>query len=116
MSDDTPVGRDGTTKVRKESKDVAVPVAHRAGDGAAEKRLVQALLMILDEFPHLVDRLDAAEIALALRLSPREEPVPAKDDPVAARLRFDRLPQHQRQLESGTLPRHPDDVTTVLLV
>ena len=40
----------------------------------------------------------------------------AEDDAVAAGIVLDRLAQHQRQLEAGPLPGHPDDLAAVLLV
>ncbi len=72
--------------------------------------------MVLDELAHLVDGLDAADVALALRVAPGEQAVAAEDDAVAAGIVLDRLAQHQRQLEAGPLPRHPDDLAAVFLV
>ena len=40
----------------------------------------------------------------------------AEDDAVAAGIVLDGAPQHQRQLEPGPLPGHPDDPAAVLLV
>jgi hydrogenase expression/formation protein HypC len=44
--------------------------------------LRRATLVLTDEFAHLIDGGDAAQIARLRRVSPREQPVPAEDDPV----------------------------------
>src|SRR5215831_9101807 len=69
--------------------------------------------MLLDEFPHLIDRPDAVHVALALGVAPRKQAVTAEDDAVAAGTGLDRLAEHQCQLESGTLPRYPGDPASV---
>ncbi len=51
-----------------------------------------------------------------LRLAPREQPMSAEHDAVAARRRLDGFLEHQRELESRPLPRHPRDAPAVLLV
>jgi hypothetical protein len=65
--------------------------------------------MRVDEHAHLVDRAEAARVALALRVAPREETVAAEHDSVAPGMLLDRAAQHERELESGALPREPDD-------
>src|SRR5439155_1407280 len=52
---------------------------------------------------------EAVLIAVALRLAPGEETVAREHDAVASGIVVEGAPQHQRELESGTLPRHPYD-------
>jgi hypothetical protein len=115
VTDRTPVGRDHAAEVRKHLGDGRVAIADRGSDHrAAEPRTAASALVLLDELAHVIDRPDAVHVALALRLSPREQAVTAEDDAVAAGSRLDGLSQHQRQLESGTLPGHPRDPTPVV--
>src|SRR6185436_19081224 len=72
--------------------------------------------VIRNEFAHLVDGAYARQIAVPLCGAPREQPVAAEDDAVAARHGLDRFPEHQRQLETRTLPGDPDDATAVARV
>src|SRR5206468_9733850 len=72
--------------------------------------------VIFDELAHLVDRLDAVPVAILLRVAPGEEPMAAEHDAVASRLFRHRVPQHQRQLETGTLPGHPDDPSAIATI
>jgi hypothetical protein len=83
----------------------ALRLARRRRRRAAEERPGRPLGVILHELAHLIDGLDAAEIRLLLRLAPREQTVSAEHDAVAPGRRLDSLPQHQRELESGPLPR-----------
>ncbi len=99
-----------------------IPIDERLAAGRGRRRRSTkerpsgALRVVLHELTHLIDGLDAVEIRLLLRLAPREQSMPAEHDPVAARRRLDRLLQHQRQLESRALPRHPGDAPAILLV
>ena len=52
-------------------------------------------LMRCDELPKFIDGSDAVQIALALRVSPREQAVAAKYDAIAVRVIRHRLLQHQ---------------------
>src|SRR5207249_1221464 len=61
-----------------------------------------------DELPQAVDDREAAPVALARGLAPGEKAMAAEHDPVAAEVTIDRLAQHQGQLETGALPRDPD--------
>ena len=110
--DDTAPRRYGKT-----SATAASTSAHGAGDRRpAERRPSGALRVLLDELAHLIDGGDAAHVALALRHAPGEEPVPAEDDAVAAGLLVHGALEHQRQLETGALPRDPRDIAAVLAV
>src|SRR5262249_58156878 len=89
-------------------------------DAARHRRAAEARTLtprvLVDEFPHLIDRLDAVPVAVALRVAPREQAVAAEHDAVGARMPGDGRFQHHRQLEAGALPRHPDDPSSVALV
>ena len=80
---------------------------------AAKKR---ALLPAQNEFAHLVDGKNAAEIAVALRCSPSEESVSAKKDSIGARIVPDSFFDEQSEFKSGALPRDPDDLAVEFLV
>ena len=116
VRDHAPVRRHRPAQIRQDAVDERRAVRGRLGRRAAEERTARALGVILHELAHLIDGLDAAEIRLFLRLAPREQAVSAEHDAVAPRVRLDRLPQHQRELESGPLPGHPRDAASVLLV
>src|SRR6185369_11889640 len=83
---------------------------------AAESRASATLLVLIEEVAHLIDGADAVQITLLLRLPPREQPVAPEDQAVAARVRVDGFPQHQRELEAWALPRDPDDLPSELTV
>ncbi len=116
VRDHAAVRRHGAAQVWQQRAGERFAVGRGGGGGAAELRLAGALGMLLDELAHLVDGLDAADVALALRVAPGEQAVAAEDDAVAAGIVLDRLAQHQRQLEPRPLPWHPDDLAAVLLV
>ena len=117
VADRPPARRSGAAQVGQDRRRrrLAIDRRRRHGD-AAELRPAGALLVLVDELAHLLDGHQAAEVGLALRLAPREEAVAAENQAVGIRLRFDRAAEHQRQLEPGPLPRHPDDLAAVLLV
>src|SRR5262249_26120121 len=77
--------------------------------GPTERRPTVANSVLLDELTHLIDRLDAVQVAVALGVPPCEESVAAEHETIAARIRVDCPAQHQRQLEAGTLPGDPDE-------
>ncbi len=116
MRDDAPVRRHRAAQIRQDPVDERFAPRRGRRRGPAEERPSGALAVVLHELAHLIDGLDAVDVRFLLRLAPREQPVPAEHDPVAARSRVDSLPQHQRQLEPGPLPRHPRDAPAVLLV
>ena len=64
--------------------------------------------MILDELSHLVDRLDAVQIAVFLGVAPGEQPVAAEQHAVASGMRGHGAPQHHAELETRPLPWQPD--------
>src|SRR4051812_38395473 len=114
MRNHTAVRRHDAAKVRQQRRDRALAIAdHGADFDAAERRLARAPRVFLDKVAHFVDGANAAHIAFALRLAPGEEPVTAEDEAVAAGRGLDRTLQHQRELESRPLPRHPDDLPAV---
>ena len=116
VSDDAPVRRNSAAQCRQDPRDQRLPFGRRARSRAAEERTPGALRVILHELAHLIDGLDAAQICFVLRLAPREEPVTAENNAVAARRFADGLAQHEGQLEPWPLPGHPDDLAAVLLV
>ena len=60
-----------------------------------------------DELADLVDQRDGSQIALALRLSPREQAVAAKYDAVAVWIVAYCLAKHKPEFKAGTLPWNP---------
>src|ERR1700757_342757 len=73
-------------------------------------------LMLLDEFTHLVDGLDAVQIAFPLRHSPREEAVASEDQAFDAGVLFDGSSDQKRQFKTRTLPRNPNDLAVEFLI
>ncbi len=65
--------------------------------------------MGLNEFAHLIDGANAIEITLALRHSPGEQAMAAKDQTLRPGVILYCLFDQQRQFKPGTLPRNPDD-------
>ena len=61
---------------------IAAATAARSRDladrAAAEQRVLRPSLMFVDELAHLVDGADAVQVALLLRLAPREQAVAAR--------------------------------------
>src|SRR3954462_12144978 len=82
---------------------------------AAEQRALLRL-MPKDEFAHLVDRVNAVQIAIALCHAPCEETMTAKDQPFGACVVLHRPLDEQCQFKSRTLPRHPDDLAPKFFV
>src|SRR5690349_7303886 len=72
--------------------------------------------MRCDELPKLIDGSNAVQIALALRVAPREQAMSAKYDPIAVRVFGHRLLQHQAQFKSRSLPGQPYHVASESLV
>src|SRR5256885_10768054 len=66
-------------------------------------------LMPLNEFAHLINSVDAIQVAFALRHAPGEETMTAKNQPFHPWSILHRSFDHEGQFESGTLPRNPDD-------
>src|SRR3954462_8312862 len=65
--------------------------------------------MPLNEFAHLINRMDAIQVAFALRHAPGEEAMTAKNQPFRPCGILHRSFEHEGQFESGTLPWNPDD-------
>jgi len=72
--------------------------------------------MPLDELSNLVDDGDGIEVALALRIAPREQTMTAEDDAVAAGILLDRPLQHHGQLKTRPLPGYPGELMAEFLV
>src|SRR6202035_992468 len=83
--------------------------------GSAEQRTLFRLVSE-NEFAHLIDGVNAIQVAIALRRSPGEQPVAAEDETLRFGIVFDGSLNQERQLESGTLPRHPHDFAIEFLV
>ncbi len=117
MRDGAPVRRHGAAQIRQNGRGRRGPIATpRTDRTATELRITGLPGVIVDELPHLIDRPDAVHVALLLSVAPGKQAVATEDDAVAARMFLDGAPQHERQLEAGTLPGHPDDRAAVLLV
>src|SRR5882672_7741378 len=74
------------------------------------------LSMRLYKLAHLVNGTDTVQVAIALRVPPREQAMPPQDDAVGVGIGLNRAIQHQSQLKPGTLPRNPHDIALELLV
>src|SRR5437773_4285791 len=72
--------------------------------------------MLEDKLSHLVDRANAVQVTLPLRVAPREQPVPPEDKALSSGILRDRLFEHQGQLKPGTLPWQPGDLSSKLAV
>ena len=116
VRDDAAVRGHGAAQVRQQRRDDRLAIRDRPTPPRRRTARGRPVRVLLDELPHLIDGRDAADVALPLGLAPGEQAVAAEDDAVAAGVVLDRLAQHQRQLESRALPRHPDDLAAVLLV
>ncbi len=109
MRDDTSIRRDGPAQDGQDRDGGRLSI-DRGGDGDASEPCDAAPpRVVVDELAHLIDGLDAVQVTVPLRVAPREEAVAAEDKAVAAGLPGHGLPQHQRELESGPLPRHPQN-------
>jgi hypothetical protein len=82
VRDDAPVRRDDTPQIRQDLRDDRLAILNSPRDrGAAERRRALAGGVLLDELAHLVDRANAVQVTLFLRVAPGEEPVAAEDQP-----------------------------------
>src|SRR6478736_460140 len=82
---------------------------------SAEQRAFLCLVL-LNEFAHLVDGVDAVQIAFPLGHSPREQAVASEDQAFDAWVLFDGSFDQKCQFKARSLPRNPDDLATELLV
>src|ERR1044071_9691981 len=73
-------------------------------------------LALLNEVPHLIDRVNAVQVALTLCPAPSEQPMASKDQAVACRIVFHRTFDQQRQFEPWPLPGYPYDLALVFLI
>ena len=63
--------------------------------------------MLQDEFAHLIDRMNAIQIALALRHAPREQSVASEDQALGARIILHRPFNHERRVQSRAAAKGP---------
>src|ERR1700736_911690 len=82
---------------------------------SAEKRTLLRL-MLQNEFTHLIDGVNAVQVAIVLRHSPGEKSVSAENKAFGAGIVFDGPLDHQSQFKSGSQPRHPHDLSTKFFV
>ena len=68
------------------------------------------VLMLSNEFAHLVDGVNAVQVAIALRHAPCEQAMAAQQDAFRAGVCLDGLFDQERQFEAGTLPWNPHDL------
>src|SRR4029079_16414753 len=101
VRDDATVRRHDPTQVGQDLRDDRLTIGHCCRDRRpAEERYAFASGVLLDELTHLVDGANAFEITRLLRLAPREEPVAAENQDVAAGRALHGALQYQRQLEA----------------
>ena len=100
-------GADAPTQKRCDLDRNFAAICARRKRLASEPRRSLRLPVTLDELANAIDHVQRVQIALALRLAPGKEPVPAQHDSVAARILLDDPLHHHRQLEAGTLPWQP---------
>ena len=70
--------------------------------------------MLEDELAHLVDGVDAVQVALALCHAPGEQAVTSQNQPLSARIIRYRAFDEERQFEAGALPGNPYDLAAEL--
>src|ERR1700721_3443713 len=115
MRDDSAVRRDNAAQTGKNLGGDLQAV--RAGVMFQTPKEVAFLaLMFGDEFAHLIDSVNAAEVAVALRHTPGEEAVAAEQDSIDAGIFADGLFDEQSQFESGALPGNPYDFAAELAI
>src|SRR5262245_13315763 len=83
VSDRAPVRGEGSAQRWQDLSDDCLSIPCGGIVKSAEQNSLLCL-MPLDEFTHLVNRLNRVQVALALRRAPGEEPVPAENDAVSA--------------------------------
>src|SRR5579864_168319 len=115
MRDDSTVRGDRAAQCGKNLRGDGLAVLNRQVLNSTELRAFLGL-MLLNEFSHLVDGVDAVQIAVALRHSPREQSVASKDQAFDAGVLFDGAFDEQRKFKTRPLPRNPDDFAPELLV
>ena len=72
--------------------------------------------MPLNKLPQLIDDRNRIQIALALRIAPRKQPMPAQHHAIAPRRLSNDLLQHHAQLKPRPLPRQPGQLVPKLLI
>src|SRR5579864_2803268 len=85
MCDDSPVRGQSATQSGQYLRSHLNAVSAERMFQAAKKRAFLAL-MFGDEFPHLVDGVNAAEVAVALRHAPGKQPVATQQNSVDTRI------------------------------
>ena len=88
----------------------------RVADLTTERLVPLSRGVARDELAQLVDDRHGRKVAFALRVAPREQPVSAEHDAVAAGRILDNLAQHHAQLEARPLPRQPRQLVAELRV
>src|ERR1700677_2832347 len=83
-------------------------------DSAEQRALLR--LMFKNELAHVVNGVNAVQIALALRLSPGKQAMAAKNQAFRSGIVPDCFFKHKRQFKSGTLPGKPYDFAVKFLV
>src|SRR5580704_13559263 len=102
MRDDSAVRGDRAAQRRKNLRGDGLAVLNwRMLDPAKQRTLL--CLMLLNEFSHLVDGVDAVQIAVPLRHSPREQAVASEDQAFDAGVLFDGSFNEQCQFKAWPL-------------
>ena len=115
MRDDSAVRGDRAAQRGKNLRSDSLAVLNRGMLNSTELRAFLGL-MLLDEFAHLVDGVDAVQIAVALRHSPREQAVASKDQAFDAGVLLDGSFNEQCQFKAWPLPWNPDDFAIEFLI
>src|SRR5579864_161851 len=115
MRHDSAVRGDRAAQCRKNLHGDGLAVLNRWMLDSTEQRAFLGL-MLLDEFPHLVDGVDAVQVAVPLRHAPREQAVASEDQAFGTWVLFDGSFDEQRKFKTRSLPRNPDDFAIELLV
>src|SRR5579872_1273255 len=80
------------------------------------KELGFLCLMLQDEFAHLIDGVNAIEVALALGVAPGEEAMTSENEAICRWILFNGAFNHERKFESGALPGKPCDIAVEFFV
>ena len=110
------LGADASAQKRRNLRRQLPAVCARLHYFAAKPHRALLASVALNKLSQLVDHGQRVQVALALRLAPGKQPVPAQHNAVAAGILFDGALHHHGQLKARALPRHPHQPVAKLAV
>src|SRR5215831_8585570 len=115
MCDDPARCGDGSAERRKNLRRDS-PAFLKLGMCDTPKSSVFLRLMLLDEFAHLVDGMNAVHVAFPLRHSPGKESMTSEHKAFHGGIVLNRSLDQKGQFKTWSLPGDPDDVASELLI